>query len=162
MASMDSKTVLLVLECLRPAGIDTWIGGGWGVDALVGRQTRPHDDLDISFSAEAESAAIDALTEAGFHIDSEEDLRPVRFVMVDREGHKVDLHPVVFDEHGNGLQANFDGLPPFDYPGAELGRGRIAGQDVGCISVALQMRFHTGYALKQKDKTDVAVLVTLG
>jgi lincosamide nucleotidyltransferase A/C/D/E len=162
MAYMDFKTALLVLECLRRAGIDTWIEGGWGVDALVGRQTRPHDDLDISFSAEAEAAAIGALTEAGFHIDPDEDFRPVRFVMVDREDHRVDLHPVVFDADGNGLQANFDGLPPFDYPGAELGRGSIAGQDVGCISVALQMRFHTGYALKHKDRADIAVLATLG
>lgn len=24
-----------------------WLDGGWGVDALLGRQTRPHDDMDI-------------------------------------------------------------------------------------------------------------------
>lgn len=161
MSYMDVGTVLLVVGCLRSAGIDAWIGGGWGVDALAGRQTRSHDDLDLSFSADAEAAAIDALSTAGFEIDLEEDLRPVRFVVRDREGHKVDLHPVVFDECGNGLQANFDGLPPFDYAASELGRGRIAGQDVGCISLAMQMRFHAGYALKEKDKDDLGVLAAI-
>ena len=29
-------------------GITVWVDGGWGVDALLGRQTRPHSDLDIA------------------------------------------------------------------------------------------------------------------
>jgi lincosamide nucleotidyltransferase A/C/D/E len=28
-------------------GIKIWIDGGWGVDALLGKQTRTHADLDI-------------------------------------------------------------------------------------------------------------------
>jgi hypothetical protein len=36
--------LVAVLETVSPV---VWVGGGWGVDALV-RQTRPHGDLDGS------------------------------------------------------------------------------------------------------------------
>jgi hypothetical protein len=40
--------VVDVLERLDRAGVPVWLDGGWGVDALVGRQTRPHRDLDLA------------------------------------------------------------------------------------------------------------------
>ena len=42
---MTEDAVTTMLDAL--AGFDLWIGGGWGVDALVGHQTRPHDDLGV-------------------------------------------------------------------------------------------------------------------
>jgi hypothetical protein len=39
--------VVDVLERLDRAGVPVWLDGGWGVDALVGRQTRAHRDLDL-------------------------------------------------------------------------------------------------------------------
>lgn len=36
-----------MLAVLGGAGADVWVGGGWGIDALVGRQTRQHRDLDL-------------------------------------------------------------------------------------------------------------------
>jgi len=36
---MTSEDVLQVVTWLQQAGISLWLGGGWGVDALVG-QTR--------------------------------------------------------------------------------------------------------------------------
>jgi lincosamide nucleotidyltransferase A/C/D/E len=33
---------------LEKLGIEIWVDGGWGVDALLGEQTRPHKDLDIA------------------------------------------------------------------------------------------------------------------
>jgi lincosamide nucleotidyltransferase A/C/D/E len=44
---MSSDQVLAVLGELEAAGVDAWIDGGWGIDALLGRQTRQHDDLDL-------------------------------------------------------------------------------------------------------------------
>src|SRR4051794_21469752 len=35
------------LGVLEAAGVRCWLAGGWGVDALVGRQTRVHRDLDL-------------------------------------------------------------------------------------------------------------------
>jgi polyisoprenoid-binding protein YceI len=41
-----------VLDALHRVGCRFWVEGGWGVDALVGRQTRPHRDLDIDIDAD--------------------------------------------------------------------------------------------------------------
>jgi lincosamide nucleotidyltransferase A/C/D/E len=44
---MSAADVLDVTSRLEAAGISFWLDGGWGVDALVGRETRPHSDLDL-------------------------------------------------------------------------------------------------------------------
>jgi lincosamide nucleotidyltransferase A/C/D/E len=33
---------------ITQSGVELWIDGVWGVDALVGEQTRPYEDLDIT------------------------------------------------------------------------------------------------------------------
>jgi len=45
---MEQDEVHAVLDALGTAGIPTWVAGGWGVDALAGRQTRAHRDLAFS------------------------------------------------------------------------------------------------------------------
>ncbi len=44
---MEAKDVIDLVQMLRHEGIDVWLDGGWGVDALLCEQTRPHEDLDI-------------------------------------------------------------------------------------------------------------------
>jgi lincosamide nucleotidyltransferase A/C/D/E len=44
---MDSSSLLAVVGVLEAEGISVWLDGGWGVDALLGYQTRDHDDLDV-------------------------------------------------------------------------------------------------------------------
>ena len=44
---MTSADVIDIYSTLGRLGIQIWIDGGWGVDALLHRQTRPHKDLDI-------------------------------------------------------------------------------------------------------------------
>ena len=39
--------MLGVLGRLQAAGVPAWLDGGWCVDALLGEQTRRHDDLDL-------------------------------------------------------------------------------------------------------------------
>ncbi len=34
-------------QALENEGIAIWIDGGWAVDALLGKQTRPHSDADL-------------------------------------------------------------------------------------------------------------------
>lgn len=132
-----------------------WIAGGWGVDALVGRQTRPHRDLDLALAADREAAALEALGDLGYTIVT--DWRPVR-VEVGADGQRwVDLHPVVFDEYGNGRQAGLDGTS-FLYPRECFVTGRIDGEPVGCLSVAQQLEFHSGYEPRDVDIADIALL----
>ena len=54
------------LNLFGELGITVWIDGGWGVDALLGEQTRKHQDLDIIISWEDSSILTEALFARGF------------------------------------------------------------------------------------------------
>ena len=45
---MEAEDVIELLNLLEQEGIGVVVDGGWGVDALLGRRTRLHDDLDIA------------------------------------------------------------------------------------------------------------------
>jgi lincosamide nucleotidyltransferase A/C/D/E len=152
---MEASDVLAVIGWLRRAGVRVYIGGGWGVDALAGEQSRVHADLDVSFDAQHEQHAIQSLRQLG--LDVVTDQRPVRLVMSDGAGRTVDLHPVVFDRAGAGVQSGF-GDAVFHYPPGGFTVGTIAGEQVPCFSADLQVRFHTGYAPTAKDRHDMHVL----
>jgi lincosamide nucleotidyltransferase A/C/D/E len=155
---MRLEDVLIVLDRLSAAGCRVWVGGGWGVDALVGTQTRPHRDLDLALSADDEERALAALAELGYVIET--DWRPVRLECAAAGGRWVDLHPVVFDESGNGVQADVDG-GIFRYPAACFVTGTIGGRRVGCLSAEQQVIFHSGYPPRDIDRADLALLERL-
>ena len=69
-SGMPSSEVLAVLEDLGSARCRVWVGGGWGVDALVGRQTRAHRDLDLAVDAEDEGRALAALARRGYRVET--------------------------------------------------------------------------------------------
>jgi lincosamide nucleotidyltransferase A/C/D/E len=152
---VDAREVLEVLDALEHAGARAWVGGGWGVDALVGRRTRDHRDLDLAVAAEDEDAVLAALAPLGFAVET--DWRPVRVELRAPGGRWVDLHPVVFDAIGHGRQAGLDGVV-FDYPAGCLATGRVGGRAVACLDVDQQLRFHAGYAHRDVDRHDVALL----
>src|SRR6476619_4123132 len=43
---MEAETVVALYTLLLEHGVQIWIDGGWGIDALLRQQTRPHKDLD--------------------------------------------------------------------------------------------------------------------
>jgi lincosamide nucleotidyltransferase A/C/D/E len=45
---VTATDVAEIVEWLRTAGVEVWLDGGWGVDALIGEQTREHKDLTSS------------------------------------------------------------------------------------------------------------------
>ena len=49
---MSPDDVVAVLDRLDAARIEWWVEGGWGVDALLGEQTRDHRDLDLGINQE--------------------------------------------------------------------------------------------------------------
>lgn len=155
---MDADEVHTVLDALAAAGCAAWISGGWGVDALVGHRTRPHRDLDLAIAAEHEPAALQALGRLGYVVET--DWRPVRVEVVAEGRGRVDLHPVAFDEAGDGHQAGLDGHV-FRWPKGCFTTGTIAGRPVGCISVEQQLVFHSGYEPRDVDRADLAVLRSL-
>ncbi|WP_218961930.1 nucleotidyltransferase domain-containing protein [Actinomyces ruminis] len=50
---MPASEVLAVVQWLTARGATYQVYGGWAVDALVGRQTRAHGDLDVFVDATA-------------------------------------------------------------------------------------------------------------
>ncbi|SEG91207.1 lincosamide nucleotidyltransferase A/C/D/E [Nonomuraea solani] len=155
----EATTVLTVLEALRRAGCEVWIGGGWGIDALVGRVTRPHGDLDLLHRAEQEPAAIAALEELGYtERDGAVPGRPARFVMADPAGNELDLHPLLFQPDGSALQRLDDAGGAFTYPVRAFASGVIEGVRVPCLSLDQQVHFHQGYQPRERDLHDLARL----
>ena len=45
---MPAELVLKIIHLLNHNDIEVIIDGGWAVNALLGEQTRPHDDLDVA------------------------------------------------------------------------------------------------------------------
>jgi lincosamide nucleotidyltransferase A/C/D/E len=155
---MDLGEVLAVLADLTEAGCSFWVAGGWGVDALVGRQTRLHRDLDLALDANNETVALGVLERRGYRVQT--DWRPVRVEVV-REGRGwVDVHPVIFDATGHGRQADLGG-GQFDYPPEAFGQGALGGVRVPCLSSDQQLLFHTGYESRPIDLLDLPLLECL-
>lgn len=150
--------VLLVLGTLDTAGCRVWVGGGWGVDVLVGRQTREHHDLDLAIDAAGLHHGRAALSELGYLVET--DWLPVRLEL-HRPGHgRVDLHPVTFDESGHGTQPGLAGAV-FRYPAGSFLRRRFHGAVIGCLSPGLQLQFRQGYELRAADRHDLTLLQTM-
>ncbi|HKP99637.1 MAG TPA: amino acid transporter [Actinomycetes bacterium] len=156
---IDAADASRILGQLEAAGLVVWLDGGWGVDALVGSQTRPHRDLDLVIAREDLAAAQETLAAAGFsHYAATVPGLPARLVLVDDAGRQVDLHPVIFDRHGNGWQ-DLGADAWGDYPAEELtATGVIAGRSVRCKTPTLEVRHRLGYPLSATDRHDLALL----
>jgi lincosamide nucleotidyltransferase A/C/D/E len=156
---MAAGDVVAVLDCLERNGITAWVDGGWGIDALVGRATRRHEDLDLVVAQDDQAAARGALAGLGFEHDaSVEPGLPARLVLVASGGRHVDLHPVVFDERGNGWQPLGGGAYGI-YPAEGLtGTGEVNGRPVRCLTPELQLRHHLGYPPDDDDRHDLRLL----
>ena len=74
------------------------------------------------------------------------------------DGRGVDLHPLIFDEEGNGWQELREGAWGLYPREGLLGAGSVAGQPVRCCSADLQLRHHLGYPLDATDRHDLGVL----
>ena len=44
---MTEKDTINLLKKAEQINVTIWITGGWGISALVGKQTRPHNDIDV-------------------------------------------------------------------------------------------------------------------
>jgi len=152
---VNPETVVDLLQALQASGVDSWVDGGWGVDALLGRQTRPHEDHDLVVALGQVPRIRAVLGSRGFILA--EDELPVRFVLSHPQLGHIDFHTVTFDDHGAGLQPQPSGTV-FRYPPEGFVCGCIAGQAVRCISAEVQVLCHLGYEPKEKDVHDVLAL----
>ena len=153
---MLAADVHRVLDALERADVRAWVEGGWGIDALAGRETRAHDDLDLAVDTAADGfgRTVAALTEQGYE-PGVDDL-PVRLVLEAPDGRSVDLHPIRFESDGAAYQWGHD--REYQYPADCFTVGRIAGREVACLGAAIQREFHSGYEPRAVDHHDLAAL----
>lgn len=155
---MRPEDVLYVLDILEAAGIEVWVHGGWGVDALLGEQTRAHNDLDIAIRTEDLDPYRRTMLDHGFRIMRVDN--DFNFVVIDDRDREVDVHGLDlgatrFNEIGvevygpNGLAYEVGSLDA---------SGIILGRRVACTTADFQIRSHTSYKLNANDYHDVFAL----
>lgn len=149
---MSAEEAARILARLDRAGLAVWVDGGWGVDALARRQTRPHDDLDLVARLEQIPALELELAALGYARAGGEP--PCSFESVDAAGRQVDVHPIAAD----GAYRLRDGRV-WRYPLRGLaGKGAIAGRAVRCLTAEVQVICHAGYELDEDDLHDLRLL----
>jgi lincosamide nucleotidyltransferase A/C/D/E len=151
-AEMTAADVVDIIKLLEQNGIEVYVDGGWGVDALLHEQTRKHGDLDVALPHKFVPKLRELLETSGYIDVPRPDTRDCNFVLGDDKGHLVDIHSYTFDENGN----NIFGIA---YKPQHLtGAGIINGYPVKCIPPDVMVEFHTGYDGDDVDYHDVKVL----
>lgn len=152
---MKAEDVIELYKRLDAEGVKMWLDGGWGVDALLEEQTRPHKDLDLVVRAEDVPRLRRALAQEGFEFAEG---TATSLLLRDPGGREVDVHAVRFDKRGNGIYGMQNGKD-WVYPAEGFaGRGKIGGFPVRCLSASVQMLCHTGYELREKDVREMELL----
>lgn len=159
------QDAIRLYEYLVSRGIPVWVIGGWGIDALLGEQTRPHKDLDVLVLADDVARLCALLGRGGYSLKelwsencSTVDVSgreiPTAFVLHDAEGRELDVHAIRLDGQGNGIPA-WEGAT-FIFKGEDIaGEGTIGGVVVRCVTAGMQMVCHTGYELPDEHRRDV-------
>jgi lincosamide nucleotidyltransferase A/C/D/E len=162
---MSAEDVVDLYTRLAVRGIHLWLIGGWGIDALLGEQTRPHKDLDVLLLLDDVVRTREFLGRDGYRlkelwsenrwaVDAQGREVATAFVLQNVEGREFDAHAMRLDAQGNGG-------PAWDADGISCrqpdltGVGTIAGSTVRCITPEAQMRFHVGYDLPDKHRRDL-------
>jgi lincosamide nucleotidyltransferase A/C/D/E len=104
------------------------VDGGWAVDALLGKQTRDHCDLDIALPHWDVQLLGGILANIGFREQTRQDSWECNFVLVDAAGREIDVYSYALDDAG----INIYGV---QYIREQLaGTGTISSRPVRCIS----------------------------
>jgi len=149
---MQAADVLSLYSWLKDNGIAIWIDGGWCVDALLGKQTREHPDLDIAVNRNDNAKLRNLLESSGYKEEPRNDTAEWMYVMKNPDGKQVDVHAFEYDEDGKNIYG-------IEYPyGSLTGKGKINGQVVNCIDPKWMFKFKTAYEPKEKDLNDVRAL----
>jgi lincosamide nucleotidyltransferase A/C/D/E len=153
---MTSSAVLELLALLSRAGIETWLDGGWGVDALLGRPTRAHHDLDLLVRVADIPKLLEVCSAKGLSIHSGSP--PHSFVLANADL-EIDIHAVTFDVSGDAIHRMDNGEEWRFTADSFSGVGTIDGEPVSCLSAEAQVRCHAqGYTLAEKDLRDMELL----
>src|SRR3954447_25515674 len=140
---MSAGSAAAILAALDARDAEVWVGGGWGVDALLGEQTREHSDLDLWLDAHTIEPLFVTLSELGIdRIFPWPGDRPWNFVLHDGGHLRIDLQ--LYEPLTDGslhYGSVVDGGP---FPAEALGgSGMIDGVVVRCESAEWSVAWHT-------------------
>lgn len=163
-----AEDVISIYQSLSANDVQLWLSGGWGIDALLGEQTRPHKDLDVIILVDDVVRMRDLLRRHGYGlkelwpenswvVDSHGTETPTAFVLQDSEGREVDAHAMRLDDRGSGVPAWAEEELVFKREDL-AGEGMIAGFAVRCLSPEMQVLCHTGYTLPDEQLRDLELL----
>jgi lincosamide nucleotidyltransferase A/C/D/E len=158
MHEMCAGDVVRLVAAFRGHGVEVCLGGGWGVDALLGEQTREHADLDVWLPAEQFEQALAALAETCVdRIFPWPGDKPWNFVVHDGGRLRIDLH--VYEIRADGAIHYGSAVAGESFPAEALaGAGMVGGVSVRCEAAEWSVRWHTGYPPRERDRHDVALL----
>ncbi|MCL1806798.1 MAG: aminoglycoside nucleotidyltransferase [Oscillospiraceae bacterium] len=151
-SEMTAENAVEIIKLLEQNGIEVYVDGGWGVDALLGEQTRRHDDLDIALPHRFVPKLRELFEARGYTDVPCDDTRDCNFVLGDDKGRLIDVHSYTFDESGQ----NIFGVAY--EPHHLTGTGVINGYPIKCIPPDVMVEFHTGYEVDENDYLDVKAL----
>ena len=80
---ITEKDAIDLINLAESLGITVFLDGGWGVDALLGRQTREHQDIDLFVEETQAARFIRALHQQGFKERTEAYSTPQHIVFAD-------------------------------------------------------------------------------
>ena len=146
----DAEQILMIAT---GAGIKVFLDGGWGVDALLGYQSRTHNDIDIFVEKKDRQGFIEVLRANGFCETRMEYTTPDHTVWEDAKGRIVDLHRFEYTEKGE-IRYEGECFPAETFSG----KGKIQEIEVSCIEPRSQVMFHLGYEFDEDDVHDVRLL----
>ncbi len=150
---VEECNAVKIISLFRSKGIQIYLDGGWGVDALVGFESRVHNDIDIFIEQRNKERAIKLLKNNGYTETVMEYTTLDHTVWQDDKEKIIDLH--IFSRNNNGdLVFEGDTFPKEAFSG----KGRIGNLEVDCITPEWQVRFHSGYQLDDNDLKDILML----
>lgn len=166
---LSARDAVALCELLEQRSIHYWVVGGWGVDALLGRETRPHKDLDLLLALGDLPRLWRLLGEHGFTqkwlweenrwVEIDGDRWPTAFVLADDQGRELDVHVVDVAPDGALVQLYGDHWP---LPASISAQGTIDGTVVSCVSREAQLAMHSGYTLPDTHLRDMELLRAIG
>jgi lincosamide nucleotidyltransferase A/C/D/E len=153
---MGGNDLHQALDALQGAGVPAWVGGGWGVDALLGSQTRRHSDIDllIDCARDGERRASEALAPLGYTLAADQGevgaVLRLRRILRDPSGRTIELLFFRGDEGGPDTAPHL--------LAAAFTVGEVGGRPVPCLSAPEQLRLHSAYEPADHDRKDVELL----
>jgi len=88
---MDVRTAVDLIQFLERNDLEIYVDGGSAVDALLGEQTRPHDDLDVALPHRHVPRLRSLLAARGFRERLRDDTWECNFVLADEHNCRLDV-----------------------------------------------------------------------